>query len=657
MTRDQLINKVAYVASFNPATPVTVRPRKRPFSLPTRKYLAKRRPPSERTELFLRKYSLLDQYVSNPPTVIRWLQQLVQQQPGIEEVHALAELAELEAGWLFERGKSSEAANYYSLALIHAYQFLFAPQLDLKRNAYDPQFRNICDIYNRSLESMLRQVCDGELLMPGQTIHFGENANRIEFHVQIEGRWKDQQFERFELVNDFRTTGLQNQYHTYGLGVPLIAIRKQQAINSPMEKYYPPELTFPMTAFCHFAAESADVDGQVRHAVLTLYDPLEQTVVRADAQDVPLESDITTPLAFHLRDPVLHTGVLETASLLNAEFAPEIYGMFMLEPYDPRKIPVVMVHGLWSSPLTWVHMFNDLRANSDIRDNYQFWFYSYPTGQPFWQSARQMRADLAKIRSELDPDKTSASLKQMILVGHSMGGLVSTMQTLESGDRFWKMVSDQSFESLTGDAEGLERLRQTFFFSPDPFIRRVITIASPFQGSDFANAATRWISQKILTLPQSDTQVLKEVVKQNQAILPSKHWLVDATSLDSLAPHAPIFTAMAEASAAPHVVFHNIYGKLPVRHWLPNRGEPDFQGDGVVSLESSHHGRAVSQLDVPEEHSDVHQHALCIYEVRRILLENLIELKRIESRSIPDLPSEATTAGYETEISADGECN
>ena len=54
-----------------------------------------------------------------------------------------------------------------------------------------------------------------------------------------------------------------------------------------------------------------------------------------------------------------------------------------------------MVHGLWSSPETWTEMINELRAVPDIRNRYQFWTYLYPTGQPFWVSATQLRADLA----------------------------------------------------------------------------------------------------------------------------------------------------------------------------------------------------------------------------------------------------------------------
>ena len=132
--------------------------------------------------------------------------------------------------------------------------------------------------------------------------------------------------------------------------------------------------------------QSVSVPGpsfNIRRAVLSLYDPLEKTQVVTESKVVPLESDITTPLAYGLKNPLVNKGVYATASLLNAEFAPESYGMYMLEPYDPTKIPVVMVHGLWSSPATWVHMFTDLRANQDIRENCQFWFYSYPTAQPF----------------------------------------------------------------------------------------------------------------------------------------------------------------------------------------------------------------------------------------------------------------------------------
>jgi pimeloyl-ACP methyl ester carboxylesterase len=648
LSREQAFRRIAYIASFQPGDTVSVLPNKshRPENL-VGQYFASKPEPSQRTELLLRKYSVLERYREEPLQVILWLQRLAAERPNMEEVHALAELAEIEAVWLGSKGQTEEATNLYATAVTHSYQFLFAPQLDINRNAYDPQFRSICDIYNRSLAELLRQVCEQQALLPGQLVKIGDDEGGFEFSVEIAGRWKEQEFERFELVHDYQTTGLENQYHTYGLGVPLIAIRKQQAINSPVEKYYPPNLTLPMTAFCHFQSNQSNendvsiaFDGQSgrRRGVLTLYDPLEKTSVVTDSQVVPLESDITTPLAYNLRDPIVNTGVLATASLLNAELAPELYGMFMLEPYDPNKIPVVMVHGLWSSPITWVHMFNDLRANADIHANYQFWFYSYPTGQPFWFSARQMRNDLATVRRELDPRGDSKSLDQMVLVGHSMGGLISTMQTMDSADRFWRMVSDQSIGEFAGDPNDLLLLRETFFFQPNPSVRRVVTIASPFEGSQFANQATTWISKKLFTLPEAELKSMKRIVKANGDKLTGELMLTTATSLDSLSAEAPVFKVMAESEVGRGVTFHNIYGRLPKRNLISLGRASEFQGDGVVSLESSAHPRAISQVAVPEEHSKLHQHSACIYEVRRILLENLVDLDRIRNLTLPELP-------------------
>ena len=115
-------------------------------------------PPSQRTALLLRRYDLEEANLKSPDQVIRWLHQLTQDRPSLEEVHALAELAEKQARWSANTGDADRATRMYSTAIIHAYQFLFDSDLDIARNAYDPQFRSICDIYNRSLEALLRQV-------------------------------------------------------------------------------------------------------------------------------------------------------------------------------------------------------------------------------------------------------------------------------------------------------------------------------------------------------------------------------------------------------------------------------------------------------------------------------------------------------------------
>ena len=224
-------------------------------------------------------------------------------------------------------------------------------------------------------------------------------------------------------------------------------------------------------------------------------------------RNVPLESDLTTPLAYFLSRPEMGDlatiGLLDPDKLLEAGRARRpprpVMGLYMVQPYEPGKIPVLMVHGLWSSPMTWMEMFNDLRSLPAIRDRYQFWFYLYPSSQPFWLSAAQLRRDLAQARRTLDPDHREPALDQMVLIGHSMGGLVARLQTYQSGDDYWRLVSS---EPLSRDSrptpKQLRELREMFFFQPSPSIRRVVTIATPFRGSKFSNQTTQWLLDKLI---------------------------------------------------------------------------------------------------------------------------------------------------------------
>ena len=198
-------------------------------------------------------------------------------------------------------------------------------------------------------------------------------------------------------------------------------------------------------------------------------------------------------------------------------------GLYMVQPYEPGKIPVLMVHGLWSSPMTWMEMFNDLRSQPEIRDRYQFWFYLYPTGQPFWLSAAQLRRDLAKVREVLDPQHQEPALDQMVLIGHSMGGLVSRLQTVESGDDFWNLVSNEPLDADQGRSRDVGRsCRRRSIFQPNPSIRRVVTIGTPHRGSTFSNQTTQWLLGKLIHLPQTLVNSQQKLFRDNPGAFPDR---------------------------------------------------------------------------------------------------------------------------------------
>ena len=74
-----------------------------------------------------------------------------------------------------------------------------------------------------------------------------------------------------------------------------------------------------------------------------------------------------------------------------------------LQPHRAGRFPVVLVHGTASSAARWAELVNDLSADPRIRDRFEFWFFSYETGNPIPYSALRRRRALARTVVSLDP--------------------------------------------------------------------------------------------------------------------------------------------------------------------------------------------------------------------------------------------------------------
>jgi pimeloyl-ACP methyl ester carboxylesterase len=595
--------------------------------------------PTPRTLQLLRRYALVPLAEQNPEIALTKLQREIEADPDPDKICSFSELSYLEGKRKESQGKPKDALDNYGAAVAHAYWFLLDPRLDRFRNPYDPTFRKACDLYNESLAAAMRIVNQQKKLRPGET-HVIQTGKQ-QFHVQVvlRGSWHADDIERLEFVNDYEIQGgLTNQYHTYGLGVPLIAVRANHEGETPAEKYYPPGLSFPVTAFLRVEQQTPQQsESGVHRCTLELYDPLFSSDIAVCNRLVPLETDLSTPLAYFLDSPSFREKDIATFGLLNPNQAQAVKGLYMVEPFDPSRIPVVMVHGLWSSPLTWMEMFNDLRAFPEIRSRYQFWFFLYPTGQPFWVSAAQLRDTLAESRQTLDPQRQNPNLDQMTLVGHSMGGLVSKMQTLESGDEFWRLVADKPIEELNATPEERTKLAKSFYFHPNPSVKRVVTIGTPHRGSTFANEYTRELSRRLITLPEMMMELGTKLATANPNFFRNSDLLTMTTSIDSLAPDCPIFPVMLKAPRPSFTHYHNIAGVVPKKTIL---GRVSEEGDGVVALTSAHLDDVESEIVVEADHLAVHRHPLAILEVRRILLEHMNSLNRPATLAAgPPLPA------------------
>ncbi|MCU0711117.1 MAG: hypothetical protein MUC43_03595 [Pirellula sp.] len=580
-----------------------------------------------RTMTLLRNYALAELSQKDPTECLTRLQEIAIDEKGAEKIYATSELAYTIGKREESAGRQGVALDLYNIAVTNAYLYLFCPDLDVSRNPYDPQFRGACDLYNVSLEAMLRLLSTQGEFRPGRVYRIHTANQDYDVNVVARGAWKDADFDQLEFCSDYQVQGLEANNVTYGVGVPLIAVRKPHSGLSPTERYYPEGLSFPVTALLRVTNPTVQGASGSNHrypCVLELYDPLDATDINLNSRLVPLQTDLSTPLAYFLDNPKFREQTNSTLGLLDPSRTDKLRGIYMLEPFDPNRIPVLMVHGLWSSPMTWMPMFNDLRSFDELRKNYQFWFYQYPTGQPFWVSATQLRSDLNQLKQTLDPSGQYPVMDNIVMVGHSMGGLLSRMQTIESGNEFWSALSDKPFEELKGDEAEIQRLQAVLFFQPNPSIKRVVTIGTPHRGSEYANDTTRWLGKKFIKLPNTITDIANSIVRQNSGLFVSTELLTTNTSIDSLSPESPIFPPMLRAPRAPWVHYHNIIGVVSKSSWF---GE-SIPSDGLVTVESAMMPDVESEIMVESKHQDIHRQPRAILEVRRILVNHLRELSQ-----------------------------
>lgn len=615
---------------------------------------------SPRTQQLLERYDLTTRAARDPYGLVESLAQVHDGSPGRETAFALAEVSYLAAG-KYASADPDAAMQLCFYCCAQAYSYLFDEDRDAVVSSYDPQFRSACDLYNAALEKGLRIARRQGRLRPGRGFTFTIAGRRWDISIEPNGSdWAAEDFDSFEFVSDFELTGLSSQYRTYGLGVPLIAVRKAGVAPPEIERYYAPGLSFPITAFLRIEPEApccgavsrpghADdrrspieprrpplatvwanretspqregTNPQQRSKTLRveLYDPLETTTVSVAGRPVPLESDISTPLAYFLDRPAFR--YLDTFGLLRPDMAERITGLYMIRPYEPGKIPVVMVHGLWSSPVTWIEAVNELWSVPEIRANYQFWFYLYPTGQSLSQAAARLREDLDRVDEVFLPRDGGPALRSKVLVGHSMGGLMARLMTLEGGGRFWNSVSERPLHEVDAPAETKAELRQVFFFDPNRTVRRVVTIAAPFRGSDYSNSFTRWLGRKLIALPLRTVEATRHLLARNPGTFRALGVLEGKTSVDALAPDSPFLQAMRTAPVPPRVKYHNIVG-------VTKEGPLEENGDGIVPYLSAHLDDVESEIVVPAFHSSIQRQPETVREIRRILLEHLVDFRR-----------------------------
>ena len=162
---------------------------------------------------------------------------------------------------------------------------------------------------------------------------------------------------------------------------------------------------------------------------------------------------------------------------------------------------MVLVHGTASSPARWAEMVNELLGDRAIASRYPIWLFIYNSGNPIVLSAMRLRESLQAVRRDVDPQGTDRALNQLVVIGHSQGGLLTKMMVVNSGNRFWSNVTQVPFDQANLDPETHDLASRAMFFKPQPYVTRVIFIATPHRGSFLAGNYVGKLGNKLINLP------------------------------------------------------------------------------------------------------------------------------------------------------------
>ena len=346
-------------------------------------------------------------------------------------------------------------------------------------------------------------------------------------------------------------------------------------------------------------------------AELVLLDPLSREQVTMDGRTHELAGDFQGPLALALAE--LHPRRRELAGFFSPQKFEDRVRLARLQPYDPRKIPVLFIHGLTNSPATWAPVVEFLRGDPNIRKNYQFWYFSYPTGLPYPLTSAMLRKQLAEIRQRYPGHK------DIVVIGHSMGGMISRMLVTDSGMRLWDTFFDRPPDQLPFSEETRRMMAGSLIFKPVPHIRRVIFVSASHRGSDMATDFFGRLGAAIIGEPIAEEQVYRQASAHLRPELRTGRGRLP-NSVDLLDPENPFLLTLDELPVSPRVPFHSLIGDRG-RGGFIDRTKPQ-SSDGIVPYWSSHMPGAQSERIIPSGHWS-HLHPLGMVEINRILVDHL----------------------------------
>jgi pimeloyl-ACP methyl ester carboxylesterase len=531
---------------------------------------------------------------------------------------AIAELWVARAtGADFGTGPQAEQARveaYFEVAR-HAYAYLFFTERNASERAFEDRQTQVRDYYNYAVQQFAVALGRRARERPGTglTTDVGQTHVTVDLHSLS---WANERPREVVAASGLRFQGIRSTYRRDGLGAELVVDLRPDDGMVP-DKAYQAMPTPSATAFLRFAGDNLNAVLTSSSAVLEGHDPFQDATVSVGTTTVPLAGNFTAGYGLWLARSGFASQSLATlfgrTSGINA---PRIY---LMQPYDPNRRVILLLHGLASSPEAWVNVANDILGDERLRRHFQVWQVYYPTNMPIALNNRAIRDVFARTLAHFDPTGHAVASQNMVIIGHSMGGILARLMVSSSGDMIWDEVAQGSARRRAFLSRRAKDVSPYLRFDALPNFDEAIFIAAPHRGTDFATNRLARLVSNLIRLPAAVvTQfggILADLAGDDGEAQGHKVALVP-NSVDNLRADDPFIRAAANLPIASTVRYHSIIARRS-----PD-GPLEDTNDGLVPYWSSHLAGAESEKVIVSGHS-VQETPQAVLEVRRILTENL----------------------------------
>lgn len=477
-----------------------------------------------------------------------------------------------------------ESANKSLLQLSCAQFWLSSSQLRGKA------LTQATSLYNQSLSQFL------QTMLPKQK--YRHPALRIVLEPPLDET--GQAFDNFLLASEFTAIKSHHQkIATSGLGVSLVAARKNTG--KGWDKNYPPEGIYrSVTVSLKELKFNKDLQIQLTLQGHLMLDSAELSFKSAS---YPLLYDAASSYLWLMQQAKL--AELELPGLFNAELADNKLGIYSVTPLQKNKQPLLMIHGLNSSPLIWYELTMALLQDEELKQRYQIWHAFYPSGPPPFYNSMRLRKKLDELHQQLKTEGGTDVLDQMLVVGHSMGGVISKTLIQTTDYLLWDLSFTQRPEQLGYAQQELDKVKDIFIFNARPYIDKVVFLDTPHGGSESSESVLAKMAGWFINLPKNFTLLLSNFILKlgpDKITLPMREYLTGSGphSVQVLSPRHPLLQGLNKLE------YQNpVYSIIGSDGALSCKDEKSCSqiSDGVVPFFSAHQSKAVQEIIVPSNHN------------------------------------------------------